>query len=476
MARGPNLIERLGMALAGDYLREADGLTIDPDDDMYRRATGSSRDIDPIKHDRAQELSLYLWRQNPMARRIVELVVDFVVGDGLTVEAADDAVQQVVDDIWQDPRMNLELRHRDFVRDLSIYGELALRKYVNADSGRTRLGYIDVNRIKDVRLDPQDVLTDQDLVLYGPGGLNDEVVPIVSWTDQGAWTGDAFYFAINRVTGQHRGTPDLLSLADWVDAYDQLLFNALEKSGLQNAFVWDVTLANADTSRVQEWQTQHAAPPRPGSIRVHNDMEQWQAVSPVFHTADVTDIGRAIKNMALGGAGLPEAWYAEGDSANRATLAAQGDPTYRMLASRQRYVKAMFDRILTVLASERLGRGLPSDSDLEISVNMPDPSTKDTSAISAAVAQITASLAEAVDNEWISNKSARQVYLGMVGQLGTDLDPTAEEEAIAAEEEDRTADQDAEAERMVNLMRAQQQQQPEQQQAPGMPPEAPEEE
>lgn len=449
MARKPNLIERLGMALAGPYVREAAGDVVEPDEMFYRRITDARRDLNPISYQRAQEISYHLWRSNPMAHRMIEMMVDFVVGaDGVTIEAADDSVQEVIDEFWTDPRSHWDLRQRDLVRDLSIYGELALRKFVNDQSGKMRVGYLDTARIADVLPDPDDMLVDKTLLISDGKGGSAQPVDLVVYddlTDPGnpKWVGDAFYFAINRVIGQHRGNPDLFAIADYVDGYDQLLFNALERTGLINAFVWDVTLDGADDPAIARWQQKYPAAPPPGSVRVHNEHEHWATAAPSLGSQDIIEIGRAVKNMGLGGAGLPEAWFAEGDSANRATLQAQGDPTYRMLQSRQRYVRSMFERIIGVLIQENLGGRLSMKADTEFKITLPELDVTDTSMVSNALPQVTTALVAAIGESLIDRKSARSVFLGVATQLGIELDPQDVEDAIneqKAEEQQRSAD------------------------------------
>lgn len=462
--RTPNLIERTGLWLAKGYVKEAFGYdasaSVDSDDFLYRRVTDSRRDINPVVHRRAQEISLWLWQRNPMAKRVVEMIADFTVGaDGLRIEADDDKTQRIINEWWSDPGMRLEERFRDLVRDESIYGELALRRTVNETSGRSRLGLISQDRIKDVLLDRGNALLDDWLILSPDDNEEDrskeERVRVINWRDDGGterWTGEAHFFTVNRIGGQKRGLPDLFAIADYVDGYDQLLFNALERSGLINAFVFDVTLQGADETAVDEWLRDHGESPRPGSLRVHNEKEVWGAVTPDLGTQDVITIGRAVKNMGLGGAGLPEAWFAEGDSANRATLAAQGDPTYRMLQSRQRHVRTMVELMVGSMLQEQVGKRLRESRTRagvvvppQFKITMPDISAKDTSTLSAALPQVASAMATAIQEKWIDRASSRSVFLMMVNQLGLDLDAKVVADAIKSDEEEakKVADEEA---------------------------------
>lgn len=424
------------------------GDTVDPDDNVYRRLTGGTRSLSQIEMDRAQAIALFLWRRNPMAHRLTEMLADFVVGDGITFTAKDPDVQEVLDEFWHDPKMSLHLRHRDLVRDQSLYGEQAWQAVANEKSGRVRLRFIDPDRIKDVRPNGENALEDVALVLKPPTpGAPDVVLPMVTFDDETdptspEWTGEAFYFGVNRVTGQHRGTPDLLAVADFIDGYDQLLFNALERSGLINAFVWDVTLSGSTQTQVDEWVQKHSVAPPPGSVRAHNDGETWQAIAPNLGNADMMALGRPVKNMGLGGFGAPEAWFAEGDSANRATLAAQGDPTYRLITSRQSVVGAAWTHIFGYVIAKAIEAGrLPQNVKRDFEVILTEPSQNDMTALGTTITALATALGAAEESEWLSKETSRAIFAAVVSGFGVDVDSKAEEQRI----EDEAADAEQEA-------------------------------
>lgn len=442
-ARESTIVTRVSEAVdTGEYS--------EPDDAYYRRMSSTERDLSPVTQDRAREVSHYLWRQNAFAKRLIEMVLDQVVGDEVSFEATSDDVQEVIDDFWTDPEMDLEQNFRGLLRDLSLDGELVLRIYTG-NAGKVQMGYIDSTRIKEVHKDSQNALLDKELLLKPstPGG-EDELAEIIhvsrsaSGTGESRkvtrkYTGDTFFWAINRPTGGTRGTPDLLSTADWIDGHDQILFNALDRTALQNAFVWDVELMGADADRIGEWLNLHGEAPRPGAVRVHNDAEKWNTVSPSLGAAETEVVARMVKNLVLGSTGVPEAWFAEGDSANRATLAEQGSPTYKMIRARQSMVRAMLTRLLTYVVDKAKDAGRITSSELEFQVNLPEPSSDDTTALATALPQLTKAISEAISEKLISRKSSRQVFLMVAAQLGIELDPTSEEEQIEEEEADDLA-------------------------------------
>lgn len=424
------------------------GATIDADENEFRRLTGTSRSLSTIEMDRAQAIALHLWRRNPMAHRLTEMLADFVVGDGITFEAEDPDVMEVMDEFWHDPKMQLHLRHRDLVRDQSIYGEQAWEAVVNETSGRVRLRYIDPDRIKDVKVNSENALEDAAVILKPKDvGSPPIVLPTVTFDDETdptapKWEGKSFYFGVNRVAGQSRGVPDLLAIADFADGYDQLLFNSIERSALINGFVWDVTLTGSTDTQVNEWAQKHGEAPPPGSVRAHNDKETWAAVAPNLGNADMMALGRPVKNMALGGFGAPEAWFAEGDSANRATLAAQGDPTYRLITSRQTVVGAAWTHVFGFVIAMAIDAGrLPVNVNREFRVILPEPSSADMAALGTTITALTTALAAAEEAGWLSKDTARSIFAAVVSGFGVEVDPKDEEAKV--EDEADEAEQEA---------------------------------
>ena len=374
------------------------------------------------------------------------MTADFVVGDGLTFVCVDSGVQEIVDEFWADPGMKLDLRHRDLVVDLAVNGELFLRAY--EENGKVVLGYIDPARVKEVHKDGENAFVDKELSIYTKRyEAGEEVVPIVTATATKSgmeFEGDVFAYFINRPVGATRGTPDSLALADWIDGYDSVMFSALDRANLMNSFIWDVTLKSADGEQVQDWARNHSIAPKAGTVRVHNDYEEWQAVSPSLGAAETETISRLIKNLILGGAGVPEAWFGDGDAANRATVAEQGAPTYRMLTARQRLVGSIFEDIAQFVIAKAIQSGrLSKGVDRSCVVVLPDPSVEDTKGISAALPQIMGALSAATQSKFISTDSARKVFLSIAQQLGIELDPEVEEELIDAEDAENAAKQQA---------------------------------
>ncbi len=359
--------------VAGNYIdrrikqgiREAlpGGGGIDADEHLYRKLTGSEgKDLSPLKQERMLQIAYHLYETNPLAHRIVELTKDFVVGEGITYEARDEEVKGVLDSFWLDPVNLWDLKQHQKALELGLYGEQCYTVAVNEYSGQVRLGYIDPLHIDEVLADPDNCELITQVKLKGTAAHPGRALKVVQVDEDpmsesyGYLTGECFFFKVNSVSNSTRGRSDLLALADWLSGYDEFLFNRLDRAALINAFVWDVTLKGLNQEEIERYLRNTPAP-KPGSVRAHNENVEYRAVAPDLKANDASAEARLLKNHILGGAGVPEHWFAEGGETNRATAAEMGEPTIKRLAARQRYFRHMLEYIFLFVIDQAIIHG-----------------------------------------------------------------------------------------------------------------------
>lgn len=103
---------------------------------------------------RMQDLAAYLWESNTLANRLIELPLAYILADGVKLKAEDELVQKVLNDFWQHPINNMDIKLIKKVRELSMYGEQCYPTFVNEYSGAVCLGYLDPCLIATVAVDP----------------------------------------------------------------------------------------------------------------------------------------------------------------------------------------------------------------------------------------------------------------------------------------------------------------------------------
>lgn len=425
-------------------LREAAGITIDDDEDQWRKLTGdSNRDLSPLTQSRMQELALYAWESNLLANRIIELPLGYLLAEGVRLQAENEIVQEWIDRFWLDPINQMDLKLPKKCRELALFGEQCYPAFVNEMNGHVRLGYLDPALIETIVTDPDNgeqkigIVTRKDqkgrarrykIIVNGPEEelFTDRTRRIrESFTD-----GECFYFAVNDLSNGRRGRSDLLAQIDWLDAYDQFLFGELERSAGLRAFMWDVTMKNATQDEV-EARAKKISAPKSGSVRVHNDSEEWSAETPSLQAADSSEVARLLRNHILGGATLPEVWYGGGGDVNRAAAAEMGDPTFKMFVMRQTYLGYMLETMGRFQVRMRELKEKRREPDLfdpiyKVTAQWPEMVARDTTKYAAALAQVTTGAVQAIDRGLMTDETAIRIIENISGRLGVEFD--AEEE------------------------------------------------
>jgi len=396
----------------------------------------------------------YLYRYDPLARRMLELTKDFVVGEGITVKSKDDAVQRVIDRFWLDSINNMPSKQHNKCLELGLYGEQCYPVFVNEESGHVRLGYLDPDVIDNVIANPENA---EDMIavvvktrpgerkkayrivhaaetgqfaghLVGAGqGLTISYITSAGTTETALLQGPCFFFSINRVSNATRGNSDLLPVIDWLFGFGDFLYNAQERQAFLYAFVWDVLLKGATDDQLEAWRKKHG-PPKPGSAIVHNEGEEWNAVTPDLRGRDVVDISRTLRNFILGGLGIPEHWYSEGGYTNRATAQEMGEPSFKRLKARQDYFKFMLQHIVEfVLDQAIMRRRLPVETDdvptrNHFEVVVPDMRVKDVKAAADALLETTQGLMVAQQSKWLTQEKSIEIIAQVAAQFGVEVD------------------------------------------------------
>lgn len=399
---------------------------IDTDDDKWRSITRTREDLPVATFERTCKIARFLFMTNPIARRIIELTVSFTLGSGISFEARDKRVYKTILDFWEDPVNSMDRKLANKVRDLSLYGEQVFPIFANPRDGRIRLGYINPIDVQRVMVDPANPEIVRKLLVSSATSVGQPLeISIVNIDEDpssptfGYLVGQALYFAINKSPDATRGVSDLLPLIDWISTYDTLLFNALERSAHMNAYLWDVTMEDADQTTVDNFlKNIQSQPPKPGAIRVHNQKVIWRAVTPELQAGDVTAIARLFKLHILGGAGMPEHFFGEGGE-GRAAVTEMSEVAMRTLSTRQKLIKSIVEFIFQFVIDQAIIHGaLPADIDRTFFVYMPRISTREVWRTATSVPRLVEAFSLAEDRGWITKTQAKRLFMSVTDMLG----------------------------------------------------------
>lgn len=404
------------------------------EDALWRSLTTISiRDLNLLTQKRMQDIAFYMYDSNPMGKRIIEILTDFVVGDGFTYTAKDKNVLEVIKKFWEDPQNNLDDEIEEFVKEQDIFGELFIPVWVNPVNGAVKLGYIDPYLVTKVTKDKNNPRMHKSVIWRKRNSDKSITYNIINIDKdpksktEGKLIGDCFFFPINKVISATRGRSTLLSLSDWLDSYDQFLFARVERAFLLNNFIWDIECEGMTEVELKVF-VKNLAMPKPGSVRAHNEKIKWKAETPKLESADASNEARLFKMQILGGAGFPEHWFGEGSTTTRATALEMSLPTLKKLKSRQKKVKSFLIQIVKFVIDQAIiAEELPEDVDKSFKI-IPSPITsRDNAGIAESFNGFVDGLIKAQDKGWINVNKAKRVFNTFISQIGGEGDISYDE-------------------------------------------------
>jgi hypothetical protein len=374
---------------------------------------------DRYSYDRLQVLedSLDAWRLNPLARRIVELTTQYVVGGGITINCKNESTMNFIRSFWSNRLNRMEVRCYEMCDELTRSGNLFV--VISTDAGG--MSYVrlvpaaDIDKIEartndieqPVRFYPKssgEVLDPAPFPAYdeskdGPG--EDGSLPAVM-----------LHYTVNRPVGGQWGESDLAPVLKWLSRYSAWLEDRARLNRFRNAFMFVVKAKfSSEAERAARQATLAANPPTPGSILVTDDSETWDVISPKLEASDANTDGLALKKMIASGSGIPMHFLAEPEGSNKTTAESAGGPTFRHFEQRQKYFLWIIQDILKVVVARRSLVDRHMSRKAEIETRGADISARDNVALAMAGSNIISVLTELRKRNLVDNDEfLRMVY------------------------------------------------------------------
>lgn len=305
----------------------------------WTRMGSSLREVPHWTQEKARDASVAAYRSNPMARAIVDTYTAFCVGDkGVTFQVNNPDVRKVVEEFWSDPRNRVADIQELWLRDQMLTGETLLELMQGERSGVVRFSPMDPSLICDVTLVSGNPLwPDQVLVRQGDGSERGYTVAAV---DDGTSLrdGECMFWTPNKtLLTDRRGMPFLMPILDWLDNYDTILSNLIDRTALARYFTWDVTVEGSqdDVDRFVQNRGGVHVPPS-GSVEVHNQSVKWEPKFAQSGAQEDSIAGKSVLTVIAGGAGLAKTWLADPEDANRATSLTMAEPVRRRVGGLQK--------------------------------------------------------------------------------------------------------------------------------------------
>ncbi|MFN8473769.1 MAG: hypothetical protein U0822_16385 [Anaerolineae bacterium] len=393
------------------------------DDRWWDQVAGSGAQTDRRWTERKEELgdALQAWRVNPLARRIVSLVTDFVVSDGIEFECqADEEVGRFLERLWAHPQNRFRARLPHLCDELTRAGELFPVVFTNAADGMSYFRFISSSVIRDVETHPEDYERELGYWQLTPGdvkgkrwkGLADPTVELGEPV--------MLHYAINRPVGAVRGEGDLGPVLIWLKRYKEWLEGRVRLNYYKSLFYWEVRVPDLAVANARQ---KYAQPPSAGSLLIHGPEEEWRAVQPHIGADDAEADGKALRMMVAAGVGMPPHFLGDPEGATQATAKQANIPTYRHLLHRQRQFTTMLGDMMAVAvmraqqAGHLGGPPIRSGEDLQLRWAVTDLNREDNLTLAQAARSIVDALAMMVERGWATDEEAAVVAWKFAGEL-----------------------------------------------------------
>lgn len=316
------------------------GDPVDPGERGWTPLGQSRREVPRWTQEKARIYSVAAYRVNPMARAIIDTYTSFCVGDtGVSLQVNNPEVRAVAEEFWTDPRNRLGAIQEMFLRDQLIMGETLLELMVAPGSGVVRFSPIDTSSVQDVTNLLGNPLWPEKVVFQHGDGSEERSLTIAAVDDATHLRdGEAMWWTPNKtLMTDKRSMPFLMPVLDWLDNYDTVLSNLIDRTAVARYFVWDVTVNGTQTdvdNFVQNRGGTHV--PRSGGVEVHNEGVKWEAKNIETGAYEDTAANRTVLTNIAAGSGLAKTWLAEPEDANRATSLTMAEPVRRRVQGVQK--------------------------------------------------------------------------------------------------------------------------------------------
>jgi hypothetical protein len=319
------------------------------------------------------------WRSNPIAKRLVEITTEFVIGDGLVFKSTNKRANKFVKRLTSDPLNDFEAQIPEWCNETWRGGDLFLVGKSDA-GGMTYWRGFPAEGIQQIVTKSNDYRQPE---FFQTGAIEGEGFPAYQ---KGMKAGTEFmlHFPLNRPVGSVFGESDLASVVYWIGLYQQWLQDRATLNYFRSLFSWIVKKAFANNTE-KEAYIKTAPQPKPGSIMYVDPDEEWETKAPALDAQDAEKDGLSIKRMIAIGFQVPMHYLAESEGSTRTTAEAAGTPTFKRFKSRQKFIVKAIQRVLEVSWEIFAPSGY---GDITFEIEYPDITEKDNANLALGVQRI----------------------------------------------------------------------------------------
>lgn len=424
----PTFLARLTQRIFGaEIARRVDLAVRALDDARDVIVTGDrTRERDRFVYDREDVFreALEAWRTNPLARRIVSLTSQYVVGAGISLSSKHAATHAFLQTWWTHRLNRMAIRAGEWCDELARVGNLIV--LVSTDSaGMSYVRAVPASQVLEIETKPNDVEQPTRIVeKLAWGDAEQRMWPAYDQAtdrqnEDGSFPTVALHYAINRPVAAVWGESDLAPLLRWLSRYTAWLEDRARLNRFRQTFMYVVRGIFANKAeRIARQNELNANPPNPGSILVTDAAtESWGVLHPQLDSFEASEDGQALKKMLAAGSGNPMHFLAEPEGSNKTTAEAAGGPTFRHYQQRQNFFLWLVADVAQVVLNRRALVDATVDASAPLAMLGADISARDNEELSKAAKEITVAFQGLRDRQVIDDAELLRVIYRFAGEL-----------------------------------------------------------
>jgi hypothetical protein len=374
-------------------------------DEIARRVEFAVKAIDRPRHDYAfrqnqpydrlpadrseiLEQAIKAVRQNPMAKRILGIMTQYVIGGGVEVITENKYAQKFIDQFWNHRLNKMDVKLPMWCDELGKTGNLFIAISTD-ESGMSYVRCIPSLHIAEIHTAENDIEQEKSYTEKSKGMEEPRVWKAYDPLDDDNEKAVMVHYAVNRAAGASWGESDLAPVLKWLRRHAQWLEDRVRLNHFRQLFMFVVRgkYPSEEARRAREKEI-NANPPVAGSTLVMGLNENWGVLHPQLDSFEASEDGLNIKKMITGGVGYPLHFLAEPEGTNRTTAEFSGGPTFRQFEQRQKYFLWLIEDILKIVLERRRRVTAYGLSDVEITVRGGDMSVRDNEKLADAANKI----------------------------------------------------------------------------------------
>jgi hypothetical protein len=371
---------------------------------------------DRLSYDRKKILdqAINAWRSNPIARRIIQLTTEFVIGDGFAFQTTNARAQKFLSLFWNHPLNNLTEQLPEWADEAWRTGDLFILFSVD-EGGMIYVRALPSETITVIQTAENDYRQE---LLYKRDEMDENPWPSLSLSKSGFGFGEGgggavLHFPLERAVGASFGESDLAPILYWIGLYRQWLEDRARLNYFRQMFSFVLQRPFTSQAEKEKYMRDFAAklPKKSGGVLGLDPNETLTALFPNLAAFEAGADGLALKRMIAIGAGIPLHYLAEPEESTRTTAEAAGTPTFKHFKHRQNYLSNVLLGVLRTALIVRHQYDSHITPSAEIRIIVPDITERDNSILALALQRFVTGFAPIYNAKLVDeNEFIRLVY------------------------------------------------------------------